>query len=146
MPPRIQHKVVDGIELKRCGRCKDWKPLTNFPKYHGAWDGLNWLCRICQSLIQGHRPGRATASQECKDSNGYITVPVPSWFTGHRSKWGRVHRSIIVYCTTHGLTELPGDTTVHHKDRNRTNDDPDNLVLMQRSNHTLMHAEKRRHS
>jgi hypothetical protein len=43
--PRIEHRVEDGIEVKRCGTCKEWSPLDRFAKDVTRWDGLNSKCK-----------------------------------------------------------------------------------------------------
>jgi hypothetical protein len=45
MPPRIEHIVRDGQELKWCSWCKEYRPLSEFHSTNGrTWDGLFWLC------------------------------------------------------------------------------------------------------
>jgi len=60
-------------------------------------------------------------------------------FTGYiRGKGGKyAHRAIME--ETIGRPLLPSEE-VHHKDRNRRNNSPDNLVLMSRSEHLKRHA------
>lgn len=56
----IDHKVVDGVELKRCYRCKDWKPLGRFPKKTVAPDGLQYDCKLCRRRLNARsrtKPG-----------------------------------------------------------------------------------------
>lgn len=45
--PRIPHKHIDGVEHKRCGRCKEWKILTDFNKDKNLWDKLRCNCKLC---------------------------------------------------------------------------------------------------
>ena len=54
MRPRIKHRVVDDVELKRCCRCKQWLPLESFCKGSSMWDSLNRYCRDCWSVKMGH--------------------------------------------------------------------------------------------
>jgi hypothetical protein len=35
------------IGLKRCWKCCEWKPITDFPKDRSRYDGLNAVCFIC---------------------------------------------------------------------------------------------------
>lgn len=44
---RIEHKTENGIELKRCGTCKQWLPLEIFYQNQQTWDGLSSRCRPC---------------------------------------------------------------------------------------------------
>lgn len=47
--PRIQHEFIDGVEHKRCGRCKQWRTLDQFGASRATWDGLWGRCRECSS-------------------------------------------------------------------------------------------------
>lgn len=49
MPIRIEHKTENGIELKRCGKCKKFKPLRCFGITKARWDGLRCYCKECDS-------------------------------------------------------------------------------------------------
>ena len=42
-----EHKFEDGIELKQCSKCKQWKSLDNFTNSKKYKDGLNCQCRQC---------------------------------------------------------------------------------------------------
>lgn len=46
---RKEHIFVNGIELKQCGTCKEWKPLDNYHKYNQTWDKLKNSCKECRS-------------------------------------------------------------------------------------------------
>ena len=48
MAARIEHRRVEGVETKRCSRCKKYKPLVAFPKDRSTWDGLYVYCKECQ--------------------------------------------------------------------------------------------------
>ena len=48
--PRIAHKHIDGVEHKRCCRCKEWKLLSNFHKCKSSWDNLGKRCCDCNKL------------------------------------------------------------------------------------------------
>jgi len=48
MPSRIEHKIENGVELKRCGKCKTYKPLDAFHTVGGqTWDNLYYACIEC---------------------------------------------------------------------------------------------------
>ena len=36
--------------VKRCGKCKQWKPLSEFGRDKGKRNGLNSYCRKCQTV------------------------------------------------------------------------------------------------
>src|SRR3972149_10235048 len=43
------HQIVDGVELKHCHRCNEWKPLSKYFKHITCWDGLTTWCKACTS-------------------------------------------------------------------------------------------------
>jgi hypothetical protein len=47
---KIEHTFSDGIELKRCSACKEYKPLSCFGFMQRYRDGLNYQCRNCASV------------------------------------------------------------------------------------------------
>jgi hypothetical protein len=47
MTPRIEHKTENSIELKRCGKCEAWHPLTNYNASSTTWDKLRQTCKTC---------------------------------------------------------------------------------------------------
>lgn len=48
MTKRIEHEVVDNVELKHCSKCDDWYQLNAFHKDMYAWDLLDCICRKCE--------------------------------------------------------------------------------------------------
>ena len=54
MPPRILHIVENGIEKKRCSRCKQYLPLDNYIYKKDRWDKLSNECNRCR-LIRNRR-------------------------------------------------------------------------------------------
>ena len=46
---RIEHKIIDGVEHKWCGRCKRWLPLDSFGKNRIKWDGKQERCSECRA-------------------------------------------------------------------------------------------------
>ena len=51
---RIKHIWEEGIELKRCSRCKEYLPLTGFTNNHETWDRLFATCKICTNKRRKH--------------------------------------------------------------------------------------------
>ena len=45
--PRIPHKIIDGVEHKRCGKCSKHKLLELFNKDKNNWDSLRSKCKEC---------------------------------------------------------------------------------------------------
>jgi hypothetical protein len=71
-------------------------------------------------------------------SSGHRYVIKPEWYTGCPSTiYAGEHN--IVMCAALGLTELPKGMVVHHRDRDKLNNELDNLQLMTRSAHTVLH-------
>ena len=73
----------------------------------------------------------------------YSVTLKPDWWTKPtKRKYVRVHE--LVYCESHGLTEIPNGYDVHHIDFNKQNNDISNLILLSRSNHMHVHMQHRR--
>jgi hypothetical protein len=49
MVPRIEHKIEDGIEKKRCCNCETYRSLDNYNNCKTSWDKLRPECKICLS-------------------------------------------------------------------------------------------------
>lgn len=47
--PKIEHRVIDGIEYKFCRECKLWLELSVFSLKTDRWDGLSGKCKSCQN-------------------------------------------------------------------------------------------------
>lgn len=45
---RKEHRIENNIELKWCGRCRRWLPLTSFAFNKVKWDGLQERCKDCR--------------------------------------------------------------------------------------------------
>lgn len=42
------HRYIDEVEVKRCGHCERWLPLSAFQRRARNWDGLQLWCRECK--------------------------------------------------------------------------------------------------
>lgn len=49
----IPHKIIDGVEHKRCNICKEYKTLNGFYKNNSACDGLQSRCINCRKSYYG---------------------------------------------------------------------------------------------
>ena len=47
MPPKKEHKQINGIEIKQCYRCQEWLELQFFYKSSNCWDDLDRQCKLC---------------------------------------------------------------------------------------------------
>lgn len=53
---RIPHKTIEGVECKRCYRCKKWRSLSEFSKNRKKWDGLGQQCKDCSRVQRNSKP------------------------------------------------------------------------------------------
>lgn len=67
---RTPHVWEDGVEGKVCSACKRWGPLVEFHRNTRAWDGRDYMCRVCRRLEQAGRY-RKTGNR-CIDCGRYI--------------------------------------------------------------------------
>lgn len=45
---KVPHVTLHGIEHKSCFECGSLKPLTDYGKHAGKWDGLKGTCKDCE--------------------------------------------------------------------------------------------------
>jgi len=62
MPSRIEHIFENGIELKRCGKCHEYKSLSEFHKANNTWDGLYYACIKCFNNLRKENTRRRAVS------------------------------------------------------------------------------------
>lgn len=55
MPPRIPHIIENGIEKKRCSKCKQYLPLDNYIYKKDRWDKLHNECLKCATTRNKRR-------------------------------------------------------------------------------------------
>jgi len=78
-----------------------------------------------------------------RDVNGYVVTFIPDWYTGKRYH-NRILEHVVVYCESNGITELPPKHVVHHIDQDKTNNSPENLIMLSISDHMKLHAKLRK--
>lgn len=66
MPSKIEHQVIDGTEVKRCGSCTQWKSLEQYTKNKSKSDGLCDKCIIC---LKKYRHERLEKDKEYRKNN-----------------------------------------------------------------------------
>lgn len=82
-------------------------------------------------------PAWAKPNEKTRHSAGYVLI----WKPDHpRASRGRVFEHIVVMEEQIGRSLLPGEF-VHHKDGNKTNNDPSNLVILSNEEHATLHAK-----
>lgn len=69
----------------------------------------------------------------------YVWLPKRSGLRERFRRPDRMLRSHFIVCLRDGLDEIPYGMVVHHKDRDRTNDDPSNLELLTAADHDELH-------
>ncbi len=76
---RIQHQIIDGIEKKLCGRCKEWKALDQFHSNKSMWDGLRNQCKACSSAWDKEK------REQTNDAKTAEGMKMPAHKTTHRT-------------------------------------------------------------
>lgn len=66
MPAKISHTIEDGVEKKRCSRCREYKSLDNYIYKADRWDNLHNECDVCR-CIRNKR--RANPDYELRESD-----------------------------------------------------------------------------
>ena len=66
MPSLIEHMHQNGIEVKRCSTCTEWKPLDQYTVKMSRNDGL---CDKCKSCWTQYRKDRADHDKEYRKNN-----------------------------------------------------------------------------
>lgn len=77
------------------------------------------------------------------DNKGYWMRVKPEWYTGRKNS-KHIFEHHYQYCLANGLTEIPRGYHVHHKDCDKSNNNPDNLLLISAGDHIRLHARLRR--
>lgn len=74
MPPRIPHIIVDGVEKKRCSKCKQYLPLNQYIYKKDRWDKLHNECDKCKTTRNKRRykPDYVLEVEE-EETDGTIT-------------------------------------------------------------------------
>ena len=64
---QVKHQVVEGVEVKRCGSCKEWLDLKLFNKSKDTADGLYNHCIKCCAIKRRERRLKNLEYQRKKD-------------------------------------------------------------------------------
>lgn len=72
MPPRIPHIIIDGIEKKRCSKCKQYLPLNKYIYKKDRWDKLHNECKKCMTVRNKRRYNPEYELEE-EEQNGTFT-------------------------------------------------------------------------
>lgn len=99
-----------------------------FKKGHIPWiKGKKWSKESKQKMREVRK--RWWEKQERKDNKYRYMV--------YNEKF--IKRSHYNYCIANGLTPIPYGCCIHHKDLNKSNDNPDNLILLTNEYHSWAH-------
>jgi hypothetical protein len=138
-------------------RCRAlWQRGERSNRYKGGTTTLT--CVQCGGSFEAHpyqiKAGRKLCSRSCQrsyqtakgspfwkggrriDSYGYVSVYAPDHPRANSTRY--IHEHVLVAEAMIGRFLLP-DEVVHHKDRNRANNDPSNLQVMTRIEHSRLH-------
>lgn len=77
------------------------------------------------------------------DGKGYLMVLRPDWYTGRLGS-KHIFQHHVEYCLAHGLTAIPKGYVIHHKDQVKTNNEPNNLLLLTMADHARLHSRLKR--
>ena len=66
MPSLIKHIYQNGIEVKRCSTCTEWKPLEKYTKEIRRPDGLCYKCTDC---LKDYRSTHKNVDKEYRKNN-----------------------------------------------------------------------------
>lgn len=72
----------------------------------------------------------------------YIMVVAPDNYPGTKYRGKYCYEHYLVYWQTYSIIPK-SDEIIHHKDENKHHNVPENLELMKRKNHTVLHNRKR---
>lgn len=124
-------------EVRTCAQCGGEFYAQKAQIADTERNSATYCSRECKHAAQRGRVGtRRDADRKIVHSAGYLLV----WAPEHpRASRGRVFEHILVMERKLGRPLLPGEF-VHHKDRNRKNNHPDNLEIKDNSEHARLHA------
>lgn len=75
----------------------------------------------------------------------YIMVVAPSNYPGIKYRGKYCYEHYLVYWQAYGIIPKD-DEIIHHKDEDKHHNVPENLELMKRKDHTILHGKKRLNS
>lgn len=130
---------------KKCGRCKQSKPITEFKWHEGKRPRYNSYCNPCRATYQAARRrtsqglpvdavlkvgGKFKPVGSIREHRGYIYEKVGDGRAAHHRAdvSGYVPQHILVAEKKYGI-KITEEFTVHHKNRIKHDNRPDNLEL-----------------
>lgn len=148
-PCCICGKVGPIASRKRCPSCYQYFKVHGFERgegdpYRFVAESDRWCLPFYDAALNKYGHHRV----HLEKSGGRFLVTAPA---GHpradKGSWptstGFIYRAVAVLEKKIGRNLGPRED-VHHEDENKMNDHPDNLTLMERSEHRRLHAINRR--
>jgi len=134
--PNISKQGNITFKYVLCELCK--KGFYSYPIGHGKWK--KYCSKKCQMISQGNRLRGQKKLNFCGKNN-------PSYTNGkYKEKYKRIRvngesydKHIFVCLRKMGLHRLPKGCCVHHIDRDKHNNSPENLQLLEINYHNNLH-------
>lgn len=65
------HRVENGTALKRCSKCKDWKPVGEYYKEKAKWDGFKSACKMCGKIcmVEYYKKNKVKLAAKAREYN-----------------------------------------------------------------------------
>ena len=129
------------VTCEHCG--KTFQMFPSQAENSGAGKPRRFCSRSCTDSARSREGSQWWKGGRRIDSNGYMEIYMP----GHPSAMatGYVHEHVLVAEMKHG-GPLPEGAVVHHDDENRTNNDPENIIILYggHSEHMALHQARRK--
>ena len=123
--------------LRECKNCKQKRWVTVSSTRRSNYIGFCHTCNLNKRTMENHprwNGGKIIV-------RGYILVKRPDHPFANRNGYVYEHR--LVMADLFGIEALK-DMVVHHKDRDKTNNHPSNLKLMENYDHLCLHNSRLR--
>lgn len=101
---------------------------------------INHYAKLKSNPMRGKIKEKHHNSKEIVIISGYLSMWAPEWWTGHMPKGNRAFVHQVNWAQANGATAVPKGYVIHHKDENKFNNDPLNLVCITRKEHAQIHC------
>tara|TARA_B100000900_G_C20597890_1_gene724186 strand:- start:3389 stop:4354 length:966 start_codon:yes stop_codon:yes gene_type:complete len=85
---RILHETVDDVIGKKCCKCKEWKPLTNYNNDSSHWDKLRNECKDCLVIWRKNNVKEISRKYKIYEKNRKLIDPEFKLLKTLRSRLG----------------------------------------------------------